>query len=188
MLRLSRLLIGGLAITLLSACGYDHTVIGKIEEDLLITKEEIHAMGFEQFKEQYLGKVITITDLDPLGRGGGFNLEKGQCKIAFSNTAELIDDRWHNPYPIGFSIYANKTPSYAIKKSLIEGSYTEESLEYEDEINLPLSVCTPCKEWDPKTKSCFYRSPHIIVTGKIIQTGQTNNSIGMIIRPSGFAY
>jgi len=190
MLRLSRLLIGGLAITLLTACGYNHTVIGKIEEDLLITGKEIHEMGFEEFKKRYLGKVVTLTNLNPLGRGGGFNLEKGQCKISFSNRGKVIDDIIYNDYPITISIYPNQFPTYAIKPSLVKGTYTEESLEYEKEVKLPLSTCTPCKTWDPEEKSCFYRSPNIIFTGKIIQTGNNKNrkNIGIKMRVSGFAY
>ena len=177
-----------LASLILSACGPNLTVLGTIDENLLITKEQIHDMGFEEFEENYLGKEITITDLKPLGKGGGFNPSKGQCIINYDG-AIYYDGKFDTKNRVSITIYANHTPSYALKQRFAKGSYIENDLDYEDEIDLPMEVCKLC-DWNHGDKSCFYMSPNIIITGKIIQMGYNERSdrIAMVIRPKGFAY
>jgi hypothetical protein len=173
---------------MLSACEPDLTVLGNIDEKLLITKAQIHEMGFEKFEKNYLGKEVTITDLKPLGKGGGFNPAKGQCNISYDGTV-YRDGEFDISNRISVKIYANHTPSYALKQFFSKGSYIEGELGYEDEIDLPMEVCKSC-DWNPDDKSCFYKSPNIIITGKIIQMGYNERSdrIAMVIRPKGFAY
>ena len=173
---------------MLSACEPDLTVLGSIDEKLLITKAQIHEMGFEKFKKDYLGKEVTITDLKPLGSAGGFNAAKGQCNISYDG-AVFRDEKFDTSNRISVKIYANHTPSYAIKDGLLNGSYIEGELDYEDEIDLPMEVCKPC-DWDPDEKSCFHMSPNIIITGKVIQVWYYARSdrINVVIRPKGFAY
>lgn len=188
MLVIKRHLAIVLASLMLSACGPNLTVLGTIDENLLITKEQIHEIGFEKFKKDYLGKEITITDLKPLGSAGGFNAAKGQCNISYSGAVQR-DGKFDTKNRISMTIYANRTPSYALKSAFVKGSYIEGELDYEDEIDLPMEVCKPC-DWDPDEKSCFHMSPNIIITGKIIATGynKRTDSIAMAIRPKGFAY
>ncbi len=178
-----------IASSLLAACGPNLTVLGTTDESLLITKEEIHEMGFERFKKEYLGKEVTITDLEHLVHGGGFNPEKGQCNISYYNPAIREKGRFVNKDPIKIKIYANGTPSYALKQVFSKGSYLEENLDYEQEIDLPMIVCEKC-EWNPDDKICFYKSPNTTITGKIIKVGiaRSNNRISMVIRPKGLAY
>ncbi len=181
----------GLAIasSLLAACSPKLTVLGTIDETLLLTKEEIHAMGFETFEKEYLGKEVTIGGLEPLGKGGGFNPAKGQCNIAYDTPAIRKNGRFISDNPILVEIFANKTPSYALRRLFSKGSYIEGGLDYDQEINLPMEVCTTC-EWNPDDKSCFYNSPNTIITGKIIKIGVAgfNHRISMVIRPKGLAY
>jgi len=188
MLVIKRHLAIVLASLVLSACGPNLTVLGTIDENLLITKEQIHEMGFEAFKKEYLGKEITITELKPLGSAGGFNAAKGQCNISFDG-AVFHDGKFDTKNRISMTIYANRTPSYALKQFFSKGSYIEGELDYEDEIDLPMEVCKPC-DWNPDEKSCFHMSPNIIITGKIIQMGyyERHDSIAVVIRPKGFAY
>jgi hypothetical protein len=188
MLVIKRHLAIVLASLMLSACGPNLTVLGTIDENLLITKEQIHAMGFEEFEKNYLGKEVTITDLKPLGKGGGFNPAKGQCNISYDGTV-YRDGEFDISNRISVKIYANHTPSYALKQRFVKGSYIEGELDYEDEIDLPMEVCKSC-DWNADDKSCFYKSPHIIITGKIIQMGyyERSDRIDMVIRPKGFAY
>ena len=176
-----------IAIALLTACSPNLTVLGTIDETLLLTKEEIHTMGFETFKKEYLGKEVTITGLDPLGKGGGFNPAKGQCNIAYASPAIRKNDRFISDNPIAVDIYANKTPSHALRQRFSKGSYIEGGLDYHQEINLPMEVCTNC-EWNANDKSCFYNSPNTVITGKIIAIGQYDGRISMVIRPKGLAY
>ena len=173
---------------MLSACEPDLTVLGNIDEKLLITKAQIHEMGFEKFEKKYLGKEVTITDLKPLGKGGGFNPVKGQCIINYDGAVQR-DGKFDINDRIAIDIYTNHTPSYALKQRFVKGSYIEGELDYEDEIDLPMEVCKSC-DWNPDDKSCFYKSPNIIITGKIIATGynKRTDSIAMVIRPKGFAY
>ena len=173
---------------MLSACEPDLTVLGTIDENLLITKEQIHEMGFEEFQKDYLGKEVTITDLKPLGKGGGFNPAKGQCNISYDGTV-YRDGEFDISNRISVKIYANHTPSYALKQRFVKGSYIEGELDYEDEIDLPMEVCKLC-DWNHGDKSCFYMSPNFVITGKIIQMGYNERSdrIAMVIRPKGFAY
>ncbi len=181
----------GLAIasSLLAACSPNLTVLGTIDESLLLTKEEIHEMGFETFKKEYLGKEVTISGINPLGKGGGFNPAKGQCNIAYASPAIRKNGRFITDNPIAVKIYANKTPSYALRQRFGKGSYIGGDLDYEQEINLPMTVCDQC-EWNPDDKSCFYKSPNTVITGKIIKIGiaGSNNRISMVIRPKGLAY
>ncbi len=176
-----------IASSLLAACGPNLTVLGTTDESLLITKEEIHEMGFERFKKEYLGKEVTITGVDPLGKAGGFNPAKGQCNIAYASPAILKKTRYISDNPISVEIFANKTPSYALKRLFSKGSYIEGGLDYDQEINLPMEVCTTC-EWNPDDKSCFYNSPNTLITGKIIAIGEYDGRISMVIRPKGLAY
>ena len=178
-----------LASLMLSACGPNLTVLGTIDENLLITKEQIHEMGFEKFKKQYLGKVVTISGLEHIAHGGGFDARKGQCNIDYGTLAVFKDGRFHIENPIAVTIYANGTPSYALKHHFVKGSYIEDELDYEDEIDLPMIVCEKC-EWDPDDKKCFYKSPNTTITGKIIQMGgsKPNDRMSMVIRPKGLAY
>ncbi len=178
-----------LVSSLLAACSPNLTVLGTIDESLLLTKEEIHKMGFEKFKTEYLGKEVTITDLEHLAHGGGFNPEKGQCNISYYNPAIRENGRFVNKDPIKIKIYANSTPSYALKQVFSKGSYLEKNLDYEQETDLPMIVCEKC-EWNPVDKICFYKSPNTTITGKIIKVGiaRSNNRISMVIRPKGLAY
>lgn len=178
-----------IAIALLTACSPNLTVLGTIDETLLLTKEEIHTMGFETFKKEYLGKEVTITGLDPLGKGGGFNPAKGQCNISYASPAIRKNGRFISDNPIAVDIYANKTQSYALRKLFSKDSYIEGGLDYDQEINLPMEVCTNC-EWNANDKSCFYDSPNTVITGKIIKVGIAglNDRISMVIRPKGLAY
>ncbi len=178
-----------IASSILAACSPNLTVLGTIDETLLITKEEIHEMGFEKFKKEYLGKEVTIAGLEPLGKGGGFNPAKGQCNIAYDTPAIRKNGRFISDNPIKVKIYANKTPSYALRQRFGKGSYIEGGLDYKQEIDLPMEVCTTC-DWNSDDKSCFYKSPNTVITGKIIKVGiaGANNRISMVIRPKGFAY
>ena len=176
-----------IAIALLTACSPNLTVLGTIDESLLLTKEEIHTMGFETFKKEYLGKEVTITGVNPLGKGGGFNPAKGQCNIAYASPAIRKNGRFISDNPITVKVYANKTPSHALRPRFSKGSYIEGELDYDQEINLPMEVCTNC-EWNANDKSCFYNSPNTVITGKIIAIGQYDGRISMVIRPKGLAY
>lgn len=188
MLVIKRHLAIVLASLILSACGPNLTVLGTIDENLLITKEQIHEMGFEEFKKEYLGKEITITDLKPLGKGGGFNPSKGQCNISYSGTV-FRDGKHDTKNRISITIYANHTPSYALKSVFVEGSYIENDLDYDKEIDLPMEVCAVC-DWNPDDSSCFHMSPNVFITGKVIKMAynETVKRISMVIRPKGFAY
>jgi hypothetical protein len=185
--KILNLLSATITAGLLCACSPNLTVLGTIDESLLLTKEEIHTMGFENFKKEYLGKEVTITGVDPLGKGGGFNSEKGQCYISYDTPAIRKNGRFISDNPIKVGIYANKTPSYALKKIFSKGSYIEGELDYDQEVNLPMEVCTTC-EWNERDKSCFYNSPNTIITGKIIKVGKYEDQISMVIRPKGLAY
>ncbi len=176
-----------IASSILAACSPNLTVLGTIDETLLLTKEEIHTMGFETFKKEYLGKEVTIAGINPLGKGGGFNPAQGQCNIAYASPAIRKNGRFIRDNPIAVKIYANKTPSYALMQRFGKGSYIEGGLDYEQEINLPMEVCTTC-EWKPDDKSCFYKSPNTVITGKIIKVGEYDGRISMVIRPKGLAY
>jgi len=189
MLIIKRHLAIVLASLMLSACGPSLTVLGTIDENLLITKEQIHEMGFEEFKKQYLGKVVTISGLDHLAHGGGFDARKGQCNISYDTPAIYREGHFYSDNPIKVNIYANRKPSYALEQAFAEWSYIKGELDYEEEIDLPMIVCEKC-EWDPDDKKCFYKSPNTTITGKIIKMGgsKPNDRISMVIRPKGLAY
>ena len=169
------------------ACSPNLNIIGTIDETLIITKEEIHEMGFEAFERDYLGKEVTIEGLEHLAHGGGFNANKGQCNISYYNPAIRENGRFVNKSPIKVNIYANGTPSYALREFFSKESYIEGELDYDHEVTLPMIVCEKC-EWNPDDKQCFYKSPNTTITGKIIQMGVTDERIGMVIRPKGLAY
>ena len=180
-----KLLITYISLLFVTACSPRLTVLGTIDESLMITHEDIHKMGFEKFKQNYLGKEITIADLKPLGKSGGYRPEKGQCLIAYRNTAEYRD------YPILVDIYANHFPNHVLKSGFMNGSYTDESIRYDDEISLPMDVCSPCLgKWNPETKECFSASPNTVITGKVITVSYLKDTgmISFAIKPKGIAF
>ena len=182
-----KILILSILSSLMVACSPNLTVLGTIDDTIIITKEEIHVMGFEAFKRDYLGKEVTIEGLEHLAHGGGFNPNKGQCNISYYNPAIRENGRFVNKDPIKIKIYANGTPSYALKQRFSKGSYIEGELGYDQEVTLPMIVCEKC-EWNPDDKQCFYKSPSTTITGKIIKMGVADERIGMVIRPKGLAY
>jgi hypothetical protein len=186
-LSLLKILVLSTLYSLMVACSPNLTTIGTIDETLIITKEEIHEMGFETFKKEYLGKEVTIEGLEHLAHGGGFDANKGQCNISYYNPAIRENGRFVHKSPIKVNIYANSTPSYALKEFFGKDSYIEGELDYDQEVTLPMTVCEKC-EWTSDDKQCFYKSPNTTITGKIIQVGTSDDLIAMVIRPKGLAY
>ena len=167
----------------LTACSKHRGQIGTIDESLMITAEEIWAMGFDEFKKEYLGKEITITNLpNALGVSGFYNESKEQCKFSYSNDP--------SEFPIDIDIYANHFPDSALEQIFSEGSYTNESLQYEDEIALPAPLCKRCY-WEEDPDNCYVRSPNATITGKVIKLGRPDEyikAISISMKIKGIAY
>jgi hypothetical protein len=164
-----------LAITLLG-CSADKTVYGAIDESLIITDEEIHEMGIDEFKKNYEGKEVTITNLRMLDRPGGYNLKKGQCKIGYINSDKDT--------PILISIFTNFTPPNAINRSV---SFNKANYIYSSEIKLPVNICAPCEK-DPVSYLCKNQPNETSITGKIMFIQERHRKISMNMKIKGMSY
>lgn len=165
-----------LATISLLACSTEKTIYGAIDDNLLITDEEIHEIGIDEFKKNYEGKEITITDLRMLSRAGVFNREGTQCKISYTNNKK--EDK------ILVSVFTNFIPPNAINRSknLDRDKYT-----YSKEIALPKSICDPCIK-DSAYDLCKNQPNKTSFTGKIIRIKEKNNRIYMYMKIKGMSY
>ncbi|MEH6450902.1 MAG: hypothetical protein V7765_19710 [Oleispira sp.] len=164
-----------LAITLLG-CSADKTVYGAIDESLIITDEEIHEMGIDEFKKNYEGKEVTITGLRMMDRSGLFDSRKGQCAIGYINS--------DNNLPIAASIYTNFIPPNAINRS---NDFDKTNYIYAQEIELPLSICAPCEK-DHAGDLCKNQPNETRITGKIMLIIKTGKRIYMYMKIRGMSY
>ncbi|MEH6450900.1 MAG: hypothetical protein V7765_19700 [Oleispira sp.] len=164
-----------LVITLLG-CSADKTVYGAIDESLIITDEEIHEMGIDEFKKNYEGKEITLVDLRMLNRAGGYNLRKGQCSISYTNIKQ--------EHPILVSIFTNSTPPKAINRS---DNFNEENYIYASEIELPISICAPCKK-DHAGDLCKNQPNETSITGKIMFIRERHGMPSLNMKIKGMSY
>ncbi|WP_428242765.1 hypothetical protein [Gynuella sp.] len=150
-----------ICIVTFTACKPDLKTIGTVDDDKLITPAMIDEMGFEEFEKQYLGKEVTITDIYKSRFTGGYNLEKGQCVFAVRNGDDKINK------DLVVYIYANHFPDFVIEDQFKESSPEFTSLlDYSEETDLPIDVCEERCEYNEKTGACFYKSPHLKITGK----------------------
>ena len=164
-----------LAITLLG-CSADKTVYGAIDESLIITDEEIHEMGIDEFKKNYEGKEVTITDLRMLDRSGLFNSRKGQCAIDYIN-----EDRSEE---ISVMIFTNHMPPNAINRT---DDFDKTNYIYAQEIKLPFSICAPCEK-DHAGDLCKNQPNETSITGKIMNTNKRGGVIYIYMKIKGMSY
>lgn len=163
------------SITLL-ACSTEKTVYGVIDDNLLITDQEIHEMGIDEFKKNYEGKEVTVTDLRMLDRAGVFNRGGAQCKIGYTNNKK--EDK------ILVSLFTNFIPPSAINRSK---NFDHEKYTYSKEIALPKSICDPCIKHSAYDL-CKNQPNKTSLTGKIIRIKEKNNRIYMDMKIKGMSY
>jgi trans-2-enoyl-CoA reductase len=68
----------------LAACKPNLKTIGSVDDDKLITPKTLADMGYDAFREKYLGQEVTVTDFYQEGLIGTFKKDKAQCNVAFS--------------------------------------------------------------------------------------------------------
>lgn len=152
---------------LLAGCEPELRTIGTVEEDKLITPGMLDEMGYEAFREEYLGKEVTVTGFGEEGVGvyiGGYRPDKLQCEIAFSTR----DDSVNKEFLI--TIFSNDHPDFVLKDLLKrQDDFNPDLLSYPDEVALPESICNRSCEYNQETGECFYKSPNLKITGKLFQ-------------------
>jgi hypothetical protein len=170
----------------LSACEPNLRTIGTVEDDKLITLAMIEEMGFEKFEKQYLGKEVTIGDLSEGKYLGGYRPQEGKC--IFSPISK--DDKTKKNLVI--YIYSNHWPDFIIEDQFNESSPEFKALlDYPQETDLPMDVCDEFCEYDKETGACFYKSPHLKITGKIFDAGDISNLAGeyrLLMKLKGVQY
>ena len=145
----------------LSACKPELRTIGTVDDDKLITPAMIEEMGFEAFEKRYLGKEVTIANLSEGKFLGGYRPENGQCIFAPVNSDDNIKK------DLVIYIYANHFPDFVIEDQFKESSPELTALlNYPEETDLPMDVCEERCEYNEETGACFYKSPHLKITGK----------------------
>ncbi|AJQ94087.1 hypothetical protein [Gynuella sunshinyii] len=170
-------------IATLTACKPDLRTIGTVDDDKLITPAMIYDMGTDEFTKKYLGKEVTISNLSEGKFLGGYRPENGQCLFApVTRDPELKKS-------IVLYIYANHFPDFVIEDLFKESSpeFTN-LLNYPEEIDLPMDVCEERCEYNEDTGACFYKSPHLKVTGKIFRAGEGLDGYYIRMKLKGVQY
>lgn len=150
-------------ILALAGCQPELRTIGTVEEDKLITPKTLSDMGYEAFREAYLGEEVTVSNFYS-GIYTGAYKKGSQCKVAFRTRDEDVKKE--------FLIYAysNDWPDSVMLDHLkSHDDLNPALLNYPDEVTLPADVCDESCEYDAETGACFYKSPNLKITGKLFQ-------------------
>jgi hypothetical protein len=160
----------------LAACKPNLKTIGSVDDDKLITPKTLADMGYDAFREKYLGQEVTVTDFYQEGLIGTFKKDKAQCNVAFST--------WDKESEKNFDIYiyTNHFPDFVLEDAMKRHkTFDPQYLSYDQEVTLPAEICDEWCEYDPETKACFYKSPDLKITGKIFELmGHDESSVGML--------
>ena len=177
-------LVTGLAIAGVGCGKPKTTVVGVVDDSLLITADTIEEMGVEAFKKHYLGKEITVTDFYYRRKNGGWRPENGQC------LNEFITKSSDTKYRLGLMAYMNNQPDYVLEDSVSHlDAWDAKAFNYPEEIAMPLEtgVCKPCSyspgmDYNP---TCYYTSQYLKITGKVFAVhGKAN----LVIKVKGIEY
>lgn len=160
---------GLLLLGLLAGCASEtapkpelHT-IGTVEMEKLITPATYNELGYEKFREKYLGQEVTLTGFSYNKRTGSTN-NKLQCKLSFKTINKELDKK------ITVHVYTNFYTDEMLNWSLKNHDDVKSELfAYSEEIALPESACNPECEYDAINNTCFYRSKDLVLTGKVFQ-------------------
>jgi hypothetical protein len=66
----------------LAACKPNLKTIGTVDDDKLITPKTLADMGYDAFREKYLGQEVTVTDFYHVLLVGTYRKNKSQCEVA----------------------------------------------------------------------------------------------------------
>lgn len=163
---LSQLSIIGLVCFMLTACSSEPELrqLGVVDMDKIITPATYNELGYDKFREKYLGQEVTISGFSYNKRTGSTN-NKSQCKLSFrTEDPELGKELTVYVYT---NFFTDEMLNWYLKK---HNDANPELFAYPDEVALPESVCDPECEYDAVNNSCFYRSKDLILTGKVFQT------------------
>jgi hypothetical protein len=150
----------------LAACKSDLKTIGTVEDDKLITPKTLADMGYNAFREKYLGQEVTVTNFYHAILIGTYREDKSQCEVAFRTGDNTVDKE------LAIYIYTNHFPDFVLEDTFKDfDRFNIKRAHYEQEVTLPAEICDEWCEYDPDTKVCFYKSPDLKITGKIFETG-----------------
>ncbi|PCK06905.1 MAG: hypothetical protein COA42_17070 [Alteromonadaceae bacterium] len=165
------------------------TVIGTIDEDKYISTDEIIAMSLEQLRADLLGKEVTITGLRDGKRTGGYNIEKAQCKVSYSNRRNYPED--YEIKSIWVRVYTNGFPKFVLEDS-IPAETRAADITYSKEARLPQSSCNKKCTWEDAEdkEQCYYHSPNTVISGKVIgvHKDHQNGAPFISMKAKGIAY
>lgn len=179
------LLVAGLASShlVLSGCFKPKTtVIGVVDDSLLISADTIEKMGLEEFKKHYLGKEVTVTDFYYRTYNGGWRPENGQCLNEFITKSEKTE------YQLKLMAFMNDFPDYVLEDSVDQFDlWDSKAFDYPSEIAMPLEtgLCKPCdyREGMAYNPKCYYTSPHLKITGKVVAAnGSTRATLAIKVK------
>ena len=179
-------LVTGLAVAGVGCGKPKTTVVGVVDDSLLITADTIEEMGVEAFKKHYLGKEITVTDFYYRRKNGGWRPEGGQCLNEFITKSENTESR------LKLMAFMNSFPDYVLEDSVDHfDEWDASAFDYPEEIAMPLDtgVCKPCSytpgmNYNP---TCYYTSQHLKVTGKVVAIiGE--RTVSLAIKVKGIEY
>lgn len=171
----------------LTACQRDLTTIGQVNMDNLITPDMVAEMGYESFREQYLGQEVTITGFNHQSLIGAYRPANTMCEVAFS-----LDVRDPPPQRFHVSIYTNHHPDFVLEDLFGHlDQFDADLLPYGNEFDLPEAICDEHCQWDEEDPdACFYKSPRLVISGKpFMMTGGDDGNVTILgLKVSGVSY
>jgi hypothetical protein len=166
----------------LAACKSDLKTIGTVEDDKLITPKTLADMGYNAFREKYLGQEVTVTNFYHVLMTGAYRMDSSQCKVALRTKDEESDKKF------AIYIYTNHFPDFVLEDSI--KNFDAKRSKYDQEVTLPAEICDEWCEYDPDTKACFYKSPDLKITGKLfeIDGGEGERTSFLYMKVKGVKY
>lgn len=171
-------------LLLLTGCGSELRTIGTVEDDKLITPGMLNEMGYEAFREKYLGEEVTVSDFYS-GIYTGAYRRSGQCKVAFRTRDEEANKEFL------LYVYNYNWPDDVMLDHLKNhDDLNPKLLDYPNEVALPEAFCYRNCEYDKETGECFYKSPNLKITGRLFQiSGRDDFETNLLfMKVKGVAY